>query len=339
MARRRTRSKHSKKASGGGLLFILGILVGIGILFLAARGGLFSSQGSSSSDETRQEASSSGGSRPDRKESAEEAREDDETGPEKSTLASVVPAAHSTDTSKAAPVEAETEPGSEPAARIALVIDDLGRSMEDIDTLARLGVPVSYSVLPFEELTPEVVAELRKRGEEILCHLPMEARNGENPGPGALFLGMSPSQLRELTAAAIQAVPGAVGVNNHMGSGLTEDEGSMEAVLGAIAARKLFFLDSRTSAQSVGYRMAMDLGMPAAERQVFLDRDPKPEEIRAQFQRLLTVAKQRGAAIAIGHPYPSTLAVLAEEVPKAKAAGFEIVPVSYLLDRPGDADQ
>jgi polysaccharide deacetylase 2 family uncharacterized protein YibQ len=83
----------------------------------------------------------------------------------------------------------------------------------------------------------------------------------------------------------------------------------------------------------------MELGVPSAERQVFLDNDRSPKEIQAQIQRLLTLARQRGSAIAIGHPYPATLAVLAQEIPRVRAAGFELVPVSYLLDQPGEAPE
>ena len=162
----------------------------------------------------------------------------------------------------------------------------------------------------------------------------MEPRSGGNPGPGALREGMSPEQLRQTTLAALEAVPGAVGVNNHMGSALSADAGSMTTILGVIGARGLFFLDSRTSAQSVGYRVATALGVPAAERQVFLVDDPRPEAVAAQFQRLLELARDRGGAIAIGHPHAATLAALADEVPRAQAGGFRFVQVSDLLTRP-----
>jgi polysaccharide deacetylase 2 family uncharacterized protein YibQ len=191
-------------------------------------------------------------------------------------------------------------------------------------------------VLPYEPQTPEVVAALRRRGEEFLCHLPMEPRSGGNPGPGALRLGMSGEELTQSTLAALRAVPGAAGVNNHMGSSLSADARSMSAILGVLAARRLYFLDSRTSPQSVGYRVAATLGVPAAERQVFLDDDPSPAAIHDQFQRLLEIASARGEAIAIGHPHPGTLAALAAEVPRAQALGYRFVPVSSLLDRTRD---
>ncbi|MDY7095334.1 MAG: divergent polysaccharide deacetylase family protein [Acidobacteriota bacterium] len=229
-------------------------------------------------------------------------------------------------------------PGPPPpgrGVRLSLVIDDLGRSLQDLDALEALGVPVTYAVLPFEVKTPEVVEELQERGHETILHLPMEPSNGADPGPGALRGFMSRSQLEQATRAALAAVPGAVGVNNHMGSKLTTESDKMRTVLEVLTDRELFFLDSRTSAESVGYREAVQLGIPAAQRQVFLDGDPDLQAIRHQFRRWLDLARDRGAAIAIGHPHPYTLEVLAEEVPKARAAGYEFVPVSYLLDYAG----
>ncbi len=231
------------------------------------------------------------------------------------------------------------EPASETVAPLAspvplaLVIDDLGRSLVDLEDLERLGVPLTYAVLPFESRTREVVAALGSRSKEILCHLPMQPRNGADPGPGALTREMSPRQLAVATRAALDSVPGAVGVNNHMGSGIAGDPGAMRAVLEVIAERGLFFLDSRTSADSLGYELALSLGIPAAERQVFLDADPRPEEVAGQFRRFLELGREKGAAIAIAHPRPETLAVLAREIPRARALGYQFVPVSYLLDR------
>jgi len=228
-------------------------------------------------------------------------------------------------------------PGSLPGAgvRLALVIDDLGRSLGDLERLDALGIPLTYSVLPFESHTREVVDWLSRRRREILCHLPMEPGNGANPGPGALTASMSREEMVAATEAALLAVPGAVGVNNHMGSRLSADPVAMRSVLGVLAGRGLFFLDSRTSAETVAYQTARGLGLAAAERQVFLDRDPAAAAIELQFDRLLEVARKRGAAIAIGHPYPETFHVLARRVPEALEAGYEFVPVGFLVDDPG----
>jgi polysaccharide deacetylase 2 family uncharacterized protein YibQ len=315
--------------SGGGrrfpglLLFLLGILVGAAAFYVGCR------------DSPR------GGEEPGRS-----------AGGEQQAMAPDQPGSAGSDSRDRRPTEvphpdepAATEPLSEPGAdlpeapegvRLALVIDDLGRNLLELDALTKLGVPLSYAVLPYEAETPQVVESLRRRGVEILCHLPMEPQGGNDPGPGALREAMSDAELERSTKAALAAVPGAVGVNNHMGSRLSTDERAMRAVLGVLAARDLFFLDSRTSPQSVGYRVATALGLPAAERQVFLDPDPSHEAIRTQFARFLDLARRRGSAVAIGHPLPETLAVLAEEVPRAQAAGYQFVPVSYLLDRPSD---
>jgi uncharacterized protein len=222
-----------------------------------------------------------------------------------------------------------------PAGQLALVIDDLGRSVDEIVALEALGVPLSYSVLPYEAQTAEVVARLRAERREILCHLPMEPANAHDPGPGSLRRAMDLDSLAAATDRALARVPGAVGANNHMGSELTTDRAAMGTVLDVLQRHGLFFLDSRTSAGSVGFALARSLGLPAAERDVFLDDSADPEAIRAQVVRWLARSRERGAAVAIGHPRPTTLDVLREELPKAKAEGFTFVPVSFLLDRGG----
>lgn len=307
-------ARRSRSRGSSCLLFLLGLLVGAGALFLY----LNRSDRTSPSEPQGQ----AGEVRRAEKPARHRAVPSDHVEPESATSKPATP----------------IPPASGPVhgIRVALVVDDLGRSVEDLPPLEALGVPITYAVLPYQEQTPQVVSELRRRGEEILLHLPMEPKNGEDPGPGALRRGMSDEELREKTLAALAAVPGAAGVNNHMGSGFSTEEGPMTTVLSLLAGRGLFFLDSRTSAESVGYRVARDLGVPAAERQVFLDGDPTQEAITAQFQRLLGLARLHGAAIAIGHPHPETLAALEREVPKAKAEGYEFVPVSYLLDRTGD---
>jgi len=344
-----------RRAGGGALLFLLGIAVGAGGGWLAEHGAAWHRlvaawNGAAAADrespESRQAGRAAqapagapaarlrrrGASRADAAAAApvQPRRSADGDAPA-GEAAAIAPA---TATASARGDAAGSLDAAAGPPRIALVIDDLGRSLEDLDRLRRLGVPITYAVLPFESQTPEVAAALRQRHEEILCHLPMEPASGGDPGPGALRAGMSREQLRESTLAAITAVPGAVGVNNHMGSALSTDAASMSAILGVLAPRGLYFLDSRTSARSVGFRVATALGVPAAERQVFLDDDPRPEAVAGQFQRLLELARGRGNAIAIGHPHPATLATLAAEVPRAQAGGYRFVVVSALLARP-----
>ena len=227
-----------------------------------------------------------------------------------------------------------------PAAnvRIAIVIDDLGRSTAEVDRLLALGVPLTYAVLPWESRTAEVLARLRGAGVEILCHLPMEASGGQNPGPNAILEKLPPERIGVLTRAALDALPGATGMNNHMGSAITSDPVAMNAVLAAVAERHLFFLDSRTTKESVAFTLARQLSIPAASRDVFLDEAPSEAEVEAAFDQFLALAKEKGSAIAIGHPHDETLRVLERRIPFAKAAGYEFVPVSFLLERDGSEE-
>jgi polysaccharide deacetylase 2 family uncharacterized protein YibQ len=223
--------------------------------------------------------------------------------------------------------------GPTPVARIAIVLDDLGGDLGTIDRILGWKVPLGYAVLPYEPATAAVAARIRERGGELLCHLPMESEAGLDPGPGAVSLGMDAGEIARRTRAAIAAVPGAVGVNNHMGSLLTADRDAMRSILGVVAELELFFLDSRTTPESVGEEVALEIGLPTARRDVFLDSAPFEAPVDAEFERLLELARERGAAIAIGHPQPATLDLLERELPALKARGFELVPVSYLLER------
>jgi len=324
---RAQRPQRSSRRSGiaGFWLFLLGALLGAGILYLAC----FDSSPRPALKEEPREAA-----RETAKPKSREAERVKAPGtPKTSVLANggepAAQARHSAEPS----APADGSPAPVRLGRIALVIDDLGRSTDDLVPLEKLGVPITYAVLPFEENTPAVVSHLHNRREEVLLHLPMEPKHGQDPGPGALRVGMTDGELRTLTLSALQAVPGAVGVNNHMGSSLSEDARSMGTILRVLSSRGLFFLDSRTSSDSVGYRTAIALGVPAAERQIFLDSNPGPEAVHEQFLRLLDRARTRGAAVAIGHPHPDTLAALTEEVPRARALGYDFVPVSFLLDR------
>jgi polysaccharide deacetylase 2 family uncharacterized protein YibQ len=227
----------------------------------------------------------------------------------------------------------ERPSGPAPRARLALVIDDLGRDLAEVERLLAIGVPMSFAILPFEPETERVALRLREAGAEVLVHLPMEAEGGGDPGPGAVVEGLSSRRITKRAEAAVEAVPGATGVNNHMGSRITADETAMAAILDVVARRGLFFLDSRTTAETRAFEWARERGIAAAKRDVFLDDEPSGAAIAAQFAAWLDAARAQGAAIAIGHPREPTLALLERELPRARAAGFELVPVSYLLER------
>ncbi len=217
--------------------------------------------------------------------------------------------------------------------RLAIVIDDLGRSVQDARRIFAVDAAISFAILPFETRTREVAQVLESLGAETLLHLPMQASGPQNPGPGALLLEMSAEEVTKRTREALDQVGSVSGVNNHMGSAFSQNESGMRSVLEVLVGRDLFFLDSRTSARSRGFQIARELGIASAERTVFLDNDDSKLAVRAQFERLLDEGRALGAAIAIGHPYPNTIAVLEEEVKAAKQLGYEFVSVSELLER------
>jgi hypothetical protein len=158
----------------------------------------------------------------------------------------------------------------------------------------------------------------------------MEPRGGETPGRNAILTSMSDDEIARLTRENIQAVPHAVGVNNHMGSRATSDRRVMTSVLRAMPGQ-LYFIDSRTAAGSVAEAVARELHVPTAARHVFLDDVATEGAVRKQVRELAAAAEKRGVAIGIGHPYPVTMRVLAEELPELRARGFRLVRASEVV--------
>lgn len=226
-------------------------------------------------------------------------------------------------------------PSSPPAGapRLAIVIDDLGPAHALSVRATRLPRPVTLAILPYGERIPELVASARANGHEIFLHLPMEPLGSENPGPNAILTGLDGPEIDRRLAWAFAQVPGAVGVNNHMGSRATADPSAMRRVLGEVRRRGLVFVDSRTSPNSVGHGLAGRLGLAHAARDVFLDNDPAKAAILARLEEAERLARRRGQALAIGHPYPTTLAVLAQWLPQAEARGVKLVHASALASR------
>ena len=217
------------------------------------------------------------------------------------------------------------------APAVSLIIDDLGEQFEAGERALALPGQVAYAFLP---ATPHAVAQARRAhasGREVLLHLPME-----HPGGKLYPLGLSQKTPREELvrrfATALASVPYASGVNNHQGSLLTERREPMSALMREIrAAGRLYFVDSRTSIRSVAYDAARQAGVPAARREVFLDALREPVAIARAWQQTLSIARKRGTALAIAHPYPETLALLAAELPGLKSAGVRLVPPSELI--------
>lgn len=223
-------------------------------------------------------------------------------------------------------------PAGNGGPRIAIVIDDVGYASEPIYRLLGATKGITFAVLPYGPHAKELAEEIHSQGAEVMLHLPMQPE-GEPGGfskEGMLLESMDAAALRALVASGLDKVSHAAGVNNHMGSVLTARSDPMRIVMGELAVRRLFFLDSRTTAKSVAYRLAREAGVPASERDVFLDDLADKQAIVAQLARLETLAVRHGSAIAIGHPYPETVEALLEWLPGLEDKGLELVPASRL---------
>lgn len=199
-----------------------------------------------------------------------------------------------------------------------------------VDRLLALPAPVTFAVMPNSLYGPELARKISQRGAEVMLHLPMEPQDlAENdPGPGALLLRMSPAEVEATLDAAIKQVPMASGLNNHMGSAFTADRPHMQALLGAVNRRGLYFIDSRTCPDSQGAALRAQLGVKGGERRVFLDHVASEEETEARLYELARASEAGGVPIGIGHPYPETVAALARVLPKLVADGYEFVYAS-----------
>jgi polysaccharide deacetylase 2 family uncharacterized protein YibQ len=225
-----------------------------------------------------------------------------------------------------------TPPQGGANARLAIIIDDLGNDRSASEAVVSLPFPVTIAVLPHLSFSAEIAEEAHRRGDQVLLHLPMQAESAAvEPEQAELRVGMSAEQVRSALAEMLDTVPHAVGVNNHEGSRATSDPALMAALMPALRERGLFFIDSRTTSATVAYDAAERSGVAAASRKVFLDDTQSQEAIREQIRLAASDALRGGAAIAIGHPHPATLAALAESVPMLESRGIRLVFASALV--------
>lgn len=217
--------------------------------------------------------------------------------------------------------------------RLAIIMDDLGRSLGVARQLIALDLSVTLSVLPGEPLATEVALLASRSGQEVMIHIPMEPQSypETNPGDDALLLGQTDQEVRQRLARMIKAVPYASGANNHMGSRYTEYSDGMRTVLNVMREQGLFFVDSRTTSQSVVKQEALRAGVPTSVRDVFLDNVAEVDAIRVEISRLIKRARQSGTAVGICHPYPETITALRLEQEQLKDTSIELVFASRLV--------
>jgi polysaccharide deacetylase 2 family uncharacterized protein YibQ len=220
--------------------------------------------------------------------------------------------------------------------RAAIVLDDLGQDSQAARKLFALPYPLTFSVLPHLRYSQATAEEIHRAGRQVMLHLPMEAEPGSHasPGEGAIRTGLRDAEVQRIVQEDLASVPFAVGVNNHMGSRATKSVPLMADVMRILAERQLYFIDSRTTADSVALAAARCQGLPAFYRAVFLDDTETVPYILGQLREFRRVVEEQGVALAIGHPHPTTIEALTKFLPELERADIELVEASELVRLP-----
>jgi hypothetical protein len=224
------------------------------------------------------------------------------------------------------------KPPAEALPKVAIIIDDLGYDRRIAQKFLDLDTGLTFAVLPQAPHTRLIAATILKKGGEVMLHLPMEPLEypSIDPGPGALLSSMSADELTEELRKDLSDVPGIKGVNNHMGSKLTTESTRLYQVFSVLKQKGLYFIDSRSTAETVGRPSARLFRLPFAERDVFIDHVIDPDVMRLRVKELIQIARKNGEAIGIAHPSKTTLRILGELLPRLKKE-VQLVPASHVV--------
>ena len=224
----------------------------------------------------------------------------------------------------------------EKRGELAILIDDFGYCGEGTEEMLALPIPFTAAIMPFSSCTAEDAEAVRRAGKEIFIHMPMESLTGKREwvGEKGIFRDMSDAEIRARVEEAFVILPDAVGLNNHMGSAIMEDKRSLSAVMDVLREKKVLFVDSVTTANSLGKRIATEKGVFFQARDVFLDSTDDVEVVKANLRKAATVALEKGSALAIGHVGPEggkiTAQAIRELIPELEQAGIVFVTVNDL---------
>lgn len=222
-------------------------------------------------------------------------------------------------------------PPGDPAT-LVIIIDDLGNRLKEGRQTVALPGRISVAVLPHTPHGARLAEEAHRAGKDVMLHAPMSTLDHRPLGPGALTNELSQTEFRDTLDAALASVPHVRGVNNHMGSGLTQSPEPMRWLMAELTERQLYFVDSRTHSATVAAAAAAEAGLPHLSRQVFLDNVAEPAAIAERFRAAVKQARQQGSAVVIGHPYPATIAFLQDILPRLEEQGIHLATVSEVLE-------
>lgn len=230
-------------------------------------------------------------------------------------------------------VQAVPPPASPPLPRLAIVVDDLGYEPSRDAEWLKIPARITVAVIPFGPSSRKVAESARARGWGVILHVPMEPESPASDRTERFRIrkGMSSDEMESLLARMAKDLPQATGASNHMGSAVTADPEAMAAYVSALKKRGFFLLDSVTTSKSVAMDAARNAGIPAARRDVFLDAGMNHEEMRRQWERAVSIARERGAAVLICHGRMESLRMMLELLPRLKDEKIQAVTLEELL--------
>ena len=216
---------------------------------------------------------------------------------------------------------------------IGIVIDDFGYRNDEIsDGFLELDARLTYAIIPGHRYSTSFGEKAVESGYEVIVHMPME-NTGKTYGEEefVLMTAMDNETIQRRLNNAIEEIPTAIGMNNHQGSKASADQNIMSNVAKVMKERGFFFLDSRTTIETIGETTMEVFGVPTARRNIFLDNEDDEEKIEKQLMKLVKRSEEVGSAIGIGHVKPKTLNVLSDQIPKLKKKGYKFEFVSNML--------
>ncbi|MEI6285771.1 MAG: divergent polysaccharide deacetylase family protein [Bacillota bacterium] len=224
----------------------------------------------------------------------------------------------------------KTVPIATGAGKLAIIIDDCGYSAAVLDSLSKINTPLTFSVLPYLLYSQTAIDKANTSGKQIMLHLPLQSPNNANAEKTTIRTTMSDAEIKQITLNAINAVPGAIGINNHQGDLATTDVRVMRDVLGVVAEHKLFFVDSMTTPLSIGCKIALECGVPTAENEIFIDNRNNVPYIESELRKAVKKAHNK-TIICIGHARPNTARAISNMLPEIRRSGIELVFASQLV--------
>ena len=214
--------------------------------------------------------------------------------------------------------------------KVVLIIDDMGYNKHDIDAF-RLHGDITYAILPHTPFSGHFADLAYLANRDVMLHIPMENLSGKALGPGAITSEMNEQQIHKILGLALKDVPNAIGINNHMGSLLTQNSTPIAHTMTFLKQHNLFFVDSKTSRFSIVEEQAAKHGVVSFHRNVFIDNDLSEQAMLKQFNLLVRIAQKYKRAIGIAHPYPETVKFLKKHLPTLSDKGVELAPISTIL--------